>query len=147
MKIRGTDVHELPLHTLSYHACRVIFSSRHPPPAALLEPEVQRGRDDVHSPRIRAHLLREVLTQWKRPNKPLPHSLSLLPCCTLPGRSREANRPRKNLSENIRRCVVDALAVVAGILLIGAFLWTGRVLWYALSGQYEIDQRLDSIGK
>jgi hypothetical protein len=53
MKIRGTDVHELPLHTLSYHACRVIFSSRHPPPAALLEPEVQRGRGDVHS---QAHL-------------------------------------------------------------------------------------------
>jgi hypothetical protein len=42
---------------------------------------------------------------------------------------------------------VEALAIVAGILLIGAFLWTGRVLWYALSGEYEIDQRLNSIGK
>jgi hypothetical protein len=42
---------------------------------------------------------------------------------------------------------VEALTVLAGIFLVGALLWTGRVLWYALSGQYEIDQRLNSIGK
>jgi len=54
--------------------------------------------------------------------------------------------PKESLIKH-RRCVVEALAIVAGILLIGAFLWTGRVLWYALSGEYEIDQRLNSIGK
>ena len=28
-----------------------------------------------------------------------------------------------------------------------SFSGHGRVLWYALSGEYEIDQRLNSIGK
>ena len=54
--------------------------------------------------------------------------------------------PKESLTKH-RRCVVDALVVVVGIFLIGAVLWTGRVLWYALSGQYEIDRRLNSIGK
>ncbi len=42
---------------------------------------------------------------------------------------------------------MNALVVVAGVFLIAAILWTIRVLMYALSGRYEIDQRLNSIRK
>jgi hypothetical protein len=42
---------------------------------------------------------------------------------------------------------VEALAIILGIMLLGALIWTIRVLWYALSGRYEIDQRLDALTK
>ncbi len=42
---------------------------------------------------------------------------------------------------------MEALVIVCGIFIFGAFIWTGRVLWYTLSGQYEIDQRLKANGK
>ena len=42
---------------------------------------------------------------------------------------------------------MEALVVVCGVFISGAFIWSARVLWYALSGQYEIDQRLNAIRK
>ena len=36
---------------------------------------------------------------------------------------------------------MEALILAACIFLMGGILWTGRVLLYALSDQYKIDQR------
>jgi hypothetical protein len=42
---------------------------------------------------------------------------------------------------------VEAVAVIAGVFVIASFAWTARVLWYAWSGEYELDQRLKAITK
>jgi hypothetical protein len=39
------------------------------------------------------------------------------------------------------------LGIASGVLVFAGFLWTARVIWYALSGQFDIDQRLSSISK
>jgi len=97
--------------------------------------------------RICAHLLREVLPPVEGAHK-APSTLFTSPALPhVAGQDKGGKLPPKESLIKHRRCVVEALAIVAGILLIGAFLWTGRVLWYALSGEYEIDQRLNSIGK
>ena len=39
------------------------------------------------------------------------------------------------------------LGILSGVLILAGFVWTARVVWYALSGQFEIDQRLSSLSK
>ena len=37
------------------------------------------------------------------------------------------------------------LEIAFGVFIVVGLLWTARVIWYAKSGQYELDQRLSSI--
>jgi hypothetical protein len=42
---------------------------------------------------------------------------------------------------------MTVMEILSGAFLLIALLWAGRILIYAASGQYEIDERLDAIFK
>lgn len=42
---------------------------------------------------------------------------------------------------------MEALVIGAGFIVVALLVWNIRVIWYAYSGEYEIDQRLKAISK